>query len=203
MLISQPGNYFLQHPNGLSGLASLIYLRKLDLSSNQIKNPEVALPQDIFYLTNLQELLIPHNDLPNIPSDIAWLSNLTIADFSYNQFSELPPEIGSLPYLKKLLIHHNRLVSLPEELANLTNLTELDASYNELTSIPPSYSALYLLTTLNLSFNHIADIPTELFGGGEPLIGEDGQAWVQGMFALKDLKLRQNCLSCIFYAILA
>lgn len=84
----------LQNETGLSGIASLINLRKLDLSSNQIESPNPIIPVDVFYLTSLQELIIPHNLIPSLSSDIAWLSNLTIADFSHNLFTELPPEIG-------------------------------------------------------------------------------------------------------------
>jgi Leucine-rich repeat (LRR) protein len=77
------------------------------------------------------------------------------------------------------------------------NLTHLDLSHNELELLPPSLAALYNLTIFNVSFNRLTEVPEEIFGGGEPVVGEDGQAWVQGMFALKELRMRENKLTNI------
>lgn len=188
----------LQSDSGLAGISSLGNLVKLDASSNQIGASSPTINTEIFYLTTLQDLILHHNDLPALSTDIAWLSNLAVIDLSHNCLETLPAELGNLYFLKKLDLRENRLTSLPDEMANLANLTELNLSHNQITTIPTSFAALYSLKDLHLSFNLIEEIPLEIFGIGEPVAGEDGQEWIQGMFALKELRLRENLIASIF-----
>jgi internalin A len=66
----------------------------IEISNTNLGNSDPIIPTDVYYLTNLQELSIPHNGIKSLSPDVAWLSNLTIADLSHNALSELPPEIG-------------------------------------------------------------------------------------------------------------
>lgn len=101
--------------------------------------------------------------------------------------------------MKKLNLKMNKLTTLPDELSTLVNLTELDVSRNQITQLPITLASLYNLLTLNLSYNNLTELPTEIFGGGVPVEADDGQMYVQGMFALREVRLRDNYLTNIIH----
>ena len=90
------------------------------------------IPDELFKLTDLQELVIIDNLLTALPPKISKLKNLTRLNLFYNELTELPPEIGQLAQLTHLDISCNNLVSLPDEIANLKKLEYLDLRFNKL-----------------------------------------------------------------------
>jgi Leucine-rich repeat (LRR) protein len=90
------------------------------------------LPDELFELTHLDELIIMDNLLENIPPEITSLQAMTRLCLFYNEISTLPPEIGDLINLTHLDVSCNKLESLPEEIKKLKNLVYLDLRFNNL-----------------------------------------------------------------------
>jgi len=100
---------------------------KLDLSNQGL----TQVPQNVFKLTNLQELNVSNNKLTGaLPAEIRHLQNLQILDASNNQMTGVPAEIGQLENLRILNLSNNQLTGLPYELGNLKKLQVLNLSGN-------------------------------------------------------------------------
>jgi Leucine-rich repeat (LRR) protein len=93
------------------------------------------LPEEIFHLTHLKELIFQDNLLESIPPEINRLKKLTQLCFFYNEITVVPPEIGDLENLTNLDLSCNKLEKLPIEIQNLSKLEYLDLRYNPI-SIP-------------------------------------------------------------------
>ena len=90
------------------------------------------IPDELFNLTHLKELVVIDNLLTTVPPKISNLKNLKRLNLFYNQLTELPAEIGSLTNLTHLDLSCNNLSALPKEIANLKNLEYLDLRFNQL-----------------------------------------------------------------------
>ena len=101
-----------------------------------------------------------------IPSEISYLTNLTILDLGGNQFyGEIPPEMCNLTNLTELELGGNLLTGeIPSEIDNLVNLTFLHLEYNQITgSIPPEIGNLSTLIWLNFVNNQLTgEIPSSI-----------------------------------------
>jgi Leucine-rich repeat (LRR) protein len=90
------------------------------------------LPEEVFELTHLDELIVIDNLLTSLPPEIRLLGSLTRICMFYNEISTLPAEIGELKNLTHLDLSCNKLEVLPAELKNLSQLKYLDLRYNML-----------------------------------------------------------------------
>lgn len=91
------------------------------------------IPQDIFAMTNLQQLDLSNNLLTGaLPAEIRHLQNLQILNISSNRMTGLPAELGQLSKLRILNVSDNQLTGIPHELGNLQNLEVLDLSGNNI-----------------------------------------------------------------------
>jgi Leucine-rich repeat (LRR) protein len=88
------------------------------------------LPDEVFTLTHLDELIVIDNLLDRIPPEIKKLEKLTRICVFYNEITELPAEIGYLKNLTHLDLSCNKLECLPVEIRQLSRLTYLDLRYN-------------------------------------------------------------------------
>jgi Leucine-rich repeat (LRR) protein len=96
------------------------------------RKPIEEIPAEIGYLTSLETLDLPLNEISEIPAEIGNLSNLKVLDLSYNYISEIPEELGNLSNLEKLdlssnpemIENGNPITSLPDSLNRLENLKE-------------------------------------------------------------------------------
>ncbi len=61
----------------------------------------VEVPQELWQLTNLQELHLYSNQLATLPAAIGQLTNLRVLDLSNNPLTTLPPEIRQLPHIQE------------------------------------------------------------------------------------------------------
>ncbi|KAJ1254496.1 hypothetical protein BS78_K049100 [Paspalum vaginatum] len=164
-------------PPGFGGCSQL---RVLSLGSNNLTG---ELPDDVFDVKPLQQLLLPSNQIQGRldPERIARLSNLVALDLSYNAFiGELPESISQLPKLEELRLGHNNLTgTLPPALSNWTalrpglpltspasgNLTIFDMASNNFTgTMPPSIYSCTSMKALRVANNQIS-------GQVEPQIG--------------------------------
>lgn len=101
-----------------------------------------SLPEELFALTNLQELTVSRCKLNVLNERIGELTNLEHLDVMGNHLVRLPESIGNLRKLKTLIICRNLIEYLPESISNLHVLTYIDAWENPLYTLPESISAL-------------------------------------------------------------
>ena len=133
----------------IAPLSQVTSLKKLDLSSNTIRNLEV-----LAGMPNLEEINLKHNAL----TDLSALSNLTglkRLNVSFNSLTSLSPIAGcvNLTYLDA---ENNQLDSL-SGIENMVNLTFLSVNYNKLSDVS-LLSGLTQLETLKIANNQISDI---------------------------------------------
>jgi len=114
----------------------------LELDLRGLRLTEI--PEEIASLTQLQKLLLSHNQLTEIPEAIASLTQLQHLDLSDNYLTEIPEAIASLTQLEKLDLYGNQLTELPEAIASLTQLQILILNGNPLN---PELSAAYKQST--------------------------------------------------------
>jgi Leucine-rich repeat (LRR) protein len=73
-------------------------IRILDLSKDGLNE----IPQEVFQLVNLEELILFKNKIKQIPPQIKDLKRLKWLALSRNEIESLPPEIGDLKMLENL-----------------------------------------------------------------------------------------------------
>merc|ERR1712194_213549 len=106
-------------------------------------------------LTNL-DLFKEENGIAitTIPGDIGCLTDLTMINFGYNDFTgSIPNEIGLLTGLTKLSLRYNDFTgTIPNEIGLLTDLTVLYLGNNNFTgTIPIEFDLLTNLIATDLS----------------------------------------------------
>ena len=101
-----------------------------------------SLPEDVFKLTNLQELTAARCKMNVLNQSIGRLTNLEYLNVMGNHLVRLPETLGNLVNLKTLVICRNLIESLPESIGNLKKLTYIDAWENPLYEFPESIMEL-------------------------------------------------------------
>ena len=76
---------------------NLVKLSNLDLSNCELEK----IPNEVFYLENLEVLKLSGNNITEIPNDIIKLINLCDLNLSYNDLKNIPREIYQLESLTK------------------------------------------------------------------------------------------------------
>jgi Leucine-rich repeat (LRR) protein len=101
------------------------------------RKPIEEIPVEIGYLTSLETLDLPLNEISEIPAEIGKLKNLKVLDLSYNYISEIPEELGNLSNLENLNLSSN-----PEMIENGNPITSLPDSLNKLENLKESGEAV-------------------------------------------------------------
>ena len=135
----------------LSFLASLEYLKELDLSGCRFPSADMEI---LAALPNLEKLSMAGCALSTI-ADLSGAVNLTHLNLSGNTLRNLEPLTGMVN-LQELLLQHNAVTSL-EDLSVLTNLTKLDVSFNSIKDLSPLF-VCQKLTWLNAGSNQIEKV---------------------------------------------
>ncbi|WP_340198551.1 leucine-rich repeat domain-containing protein [Ascidiimonas sp. W6] len=135
----------------------------LDLSGMGLTNKDLEdLIPELSGLSNLNMLIISHNELTKLPDEIGLLSNLQVLAADNNKLTELPSKIGRLTELVLLKINDNELTALPQEIEQLQNLVDLDASNNQLNTLTKAIGQLTNLENLLISNNQLTELPPEV-----------------------------------------
>lgn len=111
---------------------------RLHLRKKKLKK----IPQEVYLLKNLNELVLSKNRIEEIPREIAELEALQVLDLSDNRLVFIAEEIGELYNLKRLIIYKNILTHLPPSMGNLVNLEYLDMWSNLVFEFPEEMSKL-------------------------------------------------------------
>ncbi len=120
------------------------------------------LPDQIHWLTNLRSLSLSHCTLSSVPANIGKLEQLERLVLNYNVLKTVPDEIGQLKNIKELSLVGNALDEVPSIIGELEQLEILSLIDNHLTSLPRSIAGLYNVRKLILRSNHFTDLPIEL-----------------------------------------
>lgn len=198
----------------IDDISHLVELKKLDLSSNQLKHPDNL--NGLSHLRHLSVLNLSHNQLPDL-AHIFGLRNLTVLNISHNQLKALPTGIEQLTNLKALIANNNQIKSLgrlhlpkgltalvlshnvledihEEELKSLPELRKLSLSHNQLHKLPESLPVG--LKELRVNDNRLAVLPTrlptslELVDIGNNMVTNFGS--ISNLRMLKNANLRGN-----------
>jgi Leucine-rich repeat (LRR) protein len=97
-----------------------------------------------------------------IPLDVFRVSSVTDANMSHNDISEIPPQIATWAELKTLDLRHNNISQLPEQIGELESLTSLNISDNPLRTVPWSFGKCTALTELTADFSPLECLPAEI-----------------------------------------
>ena len=110
------------------------------------------IPDWIFELSNLTELMFYHCYITEIPDKIENLTQLTILDLRWNyNLTKISENIGNLKQLTRLnLVCSNNLTKIPESIGNLKQLTHLLLWSLKLTELPESIWNLTQLIKLEI-----------------------------------------------------
>jgi Leucine-rich repeat (LRR) protein len=136
-------------------------LEQLNVSHNSLSD----IPKDIEQLTKLKELDLRSNQLKGLPKEIGALVNLEKLFLSSNTLENpLPTEIWSLPKLQVLCLQWNKLSSLPSiaRVSRSSSLTALELHQNQLKELPPGIGTLSSLKKLVLTSNALTKLPPEI-----------------------------------------
>lgn len=101
-----------------------------------------SLPEEVFQLTNLQELTAARCKMNVLNQNIGKLTRLEYLNVMGNHLVRLPESIGNLVNLKTLVICRNLIEALPESIGNLKRLSYIDAWENPLYVFPESITEL-------------------------------------------------------------
>lgn len=97
----------------------------------------------------LQELMVSHNQLESLPSNINHMRNLELLDVSHNNLTEIN-QINCMSHLRILNIAANpKLLTLPNELATCDSLVDIVLSSETIIHPPVNVLALGTLQILN------------------------------------------------------
>lgn len=137
---------------------NLTNLENLNLSETQIQE----LPKELGKLINLKELNLNGTQIQELPKELGNLSNLEELDLSDIQIRELSKEIWNLTNLEELYLARTQIRELPKELGNLSNLESLDLRRTQIKELPKELGNLTNLKVLDLSDIQIQELPKEL-----------------------------------------
>ncbi|CAN5883112.1 leucine-rich repeat-containing protein kinase family protein [soil metagenome] len=152
-------------------------IKRLDLACGLTE-----LPPEIFDLADSLEVLnLTHNQLTDLPDDLARLHKLRILFCSENRFTHVPPVIGFMPHLSMvgfksnrietvdaaamspslrwLILTDNRIQQLPASIGRCTSLQKLMLAGNQLEQLPEEMATCVSLEMLRLSANRFHALP--------------------------------------------
>ena len=125
---------------------------RLDLSRLKLD----TFPQEIFQLTNLQELKLNKCRITELPDRFDALPYLQRVQFQHNEITVIPPTILQLNNLKMLDLADNIIEVIPNEIDDLSHLETLALWDNPITTYPETLMNLQRLKVLDLLNNAIS-----------------------------------------------
>lgn len=120
------------------------------------------IPESIYRLEYLEELVLLGCELKTIPETIGRLKSLKLLMLNYNLIANLPQSIGDLDTLEELNLTGNYIEALPESIGLLMSLKKLELSENSIKVIPENIGSLSYLEELNLAVNKIQTLPESI-----------------------------------------
>lgn len=121
-----------------------------------------SIPEIVFKLLDLEELLLIGNKLDEIPEEILKLSKLRKLYLSNNNLTVFPEVLGKMKQLKFLDLGGNKITSIPDIICDLKELEHFELNRSELVTIPEVIFDLTWLKRLYLDENNISFFPEKI-----------------------------------------
>lgn len=128
-------------------------VKRLDLTRQKLK----YFPEEIFQLTELEELILDRNKIRVIPGEITKLKKLRHLSISRNNLDKFPPHLCSVRSLERLNLSQNEIAKLPDEIHRLINLKELILWSNVIGYYPTTLIRMKELKYVDLLHNEMND----------------------------------------------
>eukprot|EP00004_Rigifila_ramosa_P017022 TRINITY_DN4099_c0_g1_i4.p1 TRINITY_DN4099_c0_g1~~TRINITY_DN4099_c0_g1_i4.p1 ORF type:complete len:720 (+),score=202.58 TRINITY_DN4099_c0_g1_i4:1522-3681(+) len=145
---------------------ALSALSTLNFRRNRIGT--FSLPSPVPF-SNLQTLVMSHNNLATLSGNFSELRSLTLIDFSHNKLTEMP-DLTGLNSLKTINFSHNLLTGpISEKIASLPSLMHLHLNDNQISAFLPDEipgPVFPSLQELQIDSNSIASLSPALFKQG-------------------------------------
>ena len=128
------------------------------------------LSENVFFLTNLQQLYItssPDIGFADLFDKLSAVNSLKILSINDCNLSNCPKEIRKIKSLQALVITDNDEFDTEELIKNiskLSNLKTLALPINQITDLPPNIGLLKQIEVLDISNNWLTDLPDEMPG---------------------------------------
>ena len=143
----------------ISSLSTKQYFKKLILNHNGLRE----IPSNISKLKKLITLDLSFQEFKKLPEEITQLSDLTYLRVAKNKsLVELPASLGNLSKLKILEFGGTNMRSIPLSIGELSDLENITGNACQLKSIPEGIGRLRLLKSINLGYNKITAIPSQI-----------------------------------------
>lgn len=121
---------------------------RLELKGTAVKD---SLPEELFRLSDLQELSIRKCRLQKLNSSVGRLTRLQYLNLENNRLVDLPEALCSLSELHTLVINRNMIACLPVNIGRLGKLERIDAWGNPMYLFPDGITLLSdVLITVDL-----------------------------------------------------
>lgn len=112
-------------------------------------------------LKNLISIKCCNNNLTELPSDFAELTNLINVDFSYNKFNNIPNVLMNMNNIISLKLISNMISIIPFDIAGMSGLINFDISKNNIINID-GIVTITNLKILNISHNPLEYLPENI-----------------------------------------
>lgn len=136
------------------------------LRTNEFEKKIITLYKSDKSFSEIETILLNHNNLDNYPKVISKFMNLKILDLSCNNLNVLPDCILQNTSLTTLIAKNNKFedISLPKKFlaAASSQIRELNLSGNQFTVFPEQILELKSLKFLYLGGNKISNIPKDV-----------------------------------------
>ena len=137
---------------------------RLDLSKQKLS----TFPEEIFTLSNLQELRLNKCRLSELPNRFKELPNLQRLHCQHNELDTIPSSLLGLNHLKTLDLADNFIEVIPEEIEQLTELQTLSIWDNPVTYYPESLTEMQQLKVLDVLNNAMSRETQQRLKSGLP-----------------------------------
>lgn len=137
---------------------------RLDLSKQKLP----TFPEEIFSLSNLQELRMNKCRLSVLPDRFRELPNLQRLQCQHNELDTIPTSLLRLKFLKTLDLADNYIEVIPEEIEQLTELQTLSIWDNPVTYYAESLTEMQQLKVLDVLNNAMSRDTQQRLKGGLP-----------------------------------
>ncbi|KAA6309504.1 hypothetical protein EZS27_039015, partial [termite gut metagenome] len=106
------------------------------------------IPDELYELTDLEELILSHISISKFANKINKLTKLRILEIYDTEFTEFPSELIGLESLENLSMRSDRLIEIPKELNTWNTLTYLNlgecTNIKNLNGLPPNLLYLWI-----------------------------------------------------------
>ena len=140
-------------------ISNLIYLKKLNLSANNIKQ----ITPDLKNLEDLEILNLSDNRIEVLPNDVLTSSKLKLVNFSKNLLTGLQAAAKQLLLLDQIDLSENNFTTVPNVNNFAQNLKILNISSNKIQSVINPINRMANIQELYLGKNMIKNVKRDVF----------------------------------------